>query len=84
MEKPTAAGFSHHPSARSRETFTSTTPRLASSCHKGWAFATFLKAAIRTGENPGLRREAFYSDLRPGSYRFRVIAYNNDGVWNET
>jgi len=31
-----------------------------------------------------LRRQAFYSDLRPGSYRFRVIASNNDGVWNET
>jgi len=30
------------------------------------------------------RREAFYSNLRPGSYRFHVIACNNDGVWNET
>jgi signal transduction histidine kinase/ligand-binding sensor domain-containing protein len=35
-------------------------------------------------QNPGLRRQAFYNDLRPGSYRFRVIASNNDGVWNET
>ena len=35
-------------------------------------------------ENPGLRRQAFYGDLRPGSYRFRVIASNNDGVWNQT
>jgi ligand-binding sensor domain-containing protein len=34
-------------------------------------------------QDPGLRRQAFYSDLRPGSYRFRVIASNNDGVWNE-
>jgi signal transduction histidine kinase/ligand-binding sensor domain-containing protein len=31
----------------------------------------------------GARREAFYNDLRPGDYRFRVIASNNDGVWNE-
>ena len=30
------------------------------------------------------RRQAFYSDLRPGNYRFRVMASNNDGVWNET
>ena len=30
-----------------------------------------------------IRRSAFYSDLRPGNYRFRVIACNNDGVWNE-
>ncbi len=29
------------------------------------------------------RRQAFYSDLGPGDYRFRVIASNTDGVWNE-
>ena len=34
-------------------------------------------------QDPGTRRQAFYSDLRPGTYRFRVIASNNDGVWNE-
>ena len=28
------------------------------------------------------RREAFYTDLPPKRYRFRVIATNNDGVWN--
>jgi signal transduction histidine kinase/ligand-binding sensor domain-containing protein len=33
--------------------------------------------------DPGSRRQAFYSDLRPGTYRFQVIACNNDGVWNE-
>jgi ligand-binding sensor domain-containing protein/two-component sensor histidine kinase len=32
----------------------------------------------------GTRRIAYYTNLRPGSYRFRVIAGNNDGVWNET
>jgi ligand-binding sensor domain-containing protein/two-component sensor histidine kinase len=30
----------------------------------------------------GTRRQAFYSDLPPKQYRFRVIASNNDGVWN--
>lgn len=30
------------------------------------------------------RRQAFYSDLPPGDYRFRVTACNNDGVWNES
>ncbi len=35
-------------------------------------------------QEPGTRRQAFYNDLRPGHYRFRVIASNNDGVWNET
>jgi len=28
------------------------------------------------------RRTAYYSKLPPGDYRFRVIAANNDGVWN--
>ena len=28
-------------------------------------------------------REAQYSNLPPGPYRFRVIASNNSGVWNE-
>lgn len=31
----------------------------------------------------GTRRTAYYSHLAPGSYRFTVIASNNDGVWNE-
>ena len=30
----------------------------------------------------GTRREAFYTDLRPGKYSFRVIACNNDGEWD--
>jgi len=31
----------------------------------------------------GTRRQAFYTNLRPRVYRFRVLASNNDGVWNE-
>jgi signal transduction histidine kinase/ligand-binding sensor domain-containing protein len=30
----------------------------------------------------GTRRAAFYTNLPPGKYRFRVLAANNDGVWN--
>ena len=29
-------------------------------------------------------REVQYSNLGPGNYRFRVMACNNSGVWNET
>ena len=29
------------------------------------------------------RRQAFYTNLSPGKYRFRVMACNNSGVWNE-
>ncbi len=32
----------------------------------------------------GTRRVAYYTNLPPGHYRFRVKACNNDGVWNET
>lgn len=32
----------------------------------------------------GTRRTAFYGFVPPGTYRFRVIACNADGVWNET
>ncbi|MFP7725562.1 diguanylate cyclase domain-containing protein [Lysobacter sp. D1-1-M9] len=31
----------------------------------------------------GPRRSAYYTNVPPGSYRFEVIASNNDGVWNE-
>jgi signal transduction histidine kinase len=34
-------------------------------------------------QEAGTRRQAFYTDLRPGNYGFRVMACNNDGVWNE-
>ena len=30
----------------------------------------------------GNRREAFYTNLPPGRFRFRVIACNSDGVWS--
>ena len=31
----------------------------------------------------GTKRSAHYGPLRPGKYLFKVIACNNDGVWNE-
>ena len=34
-------------------------------------------------QEAGNRRQVFYNDLRPGNYRFRVMACNNSGVWNE-
>ena len=32
----------------------------------------------------GTRRQAFYTDLRPGRYSFRVVACNSDGVWDDS
>jgi signal transduction histidine kinase/ligand-binding sensor domain-containing protein len=38
----------------------------------------------RDWQDAGNRRQAFYTNLRPGTYTFHVVACNNDGVWNET
>jgi signal transduction histidine kinase/ligand-binding sensor domain-containing protein len=35
-------------------------------------------------QDVGSRRQAVYANLPPRNYRFRVIAANNSGVWNET
>jgi hypothetical protein len=43
-----------------------------------------LESHDKTWQEPGNRRQAFYSNLPPGDYRFRVIASNNDDVWNDT
>jgi signal transduction histidine kinase len=42
-----------------------------------------LEPRDRDWEDAGNRRQAFYNDLPPGSYRFCVTACNNSGVWNE-
>jgi signal transduction histidine kinase len=38
----------------------------------------------RDWHEAGTRRQAFYTDLPPGKYSFRVIACNSDGVWSES
>ena len=42
-----------------------------------------LEGVDKDWQDAGTRREAFYNRLGPGKYHFRVIACNNDGVWNE-
>ncbi len=42
-----------------------------------------LDGVDREWQNAGTRREAYYTKLRPGPYKFHVTACNNDGVWNE-
>jgi signal transduction histidine kinase/ligand-binding sensor domain-containing protein len=42
-----------------------------------------LERLDRDWRDVGTRRQAFYTNLSPGSYRFRVAACNNSGVWNE-
>jgi signal transduction histidine kinase/ligand-binding sensor domain-containing protein/DNA-binding response OmpR family regulator len=42
-----------------------------------------LEPYDRDWVDAGGRRTAFYTRVPPGRYTFRVIASNNDGVWNE-
>jgi signal transduction histidine kinase/ligand-binding sensor domain-containing protein len=42
-----------------------------------------LEGYDRDWQDVGNRRQAFYTNLPPRNYRFRVIACNNSGVWNE-
>jgi len=42
-----------------------------------------LNGYDRDWHDADTRRQAFYTDLPPGNYSFRVIAANSDGVWNE-
>lgn len=43
-----------------------------------------LEGHDRAWVDAGTRRQAFYSNLRPKSYKFQVRARNNDGVWSES
>ncbi len=46
-------------------------------------FRYLLEGRDTEWQDAGTRRQALYTDLRPGNYRFRVSAQNNAGVWNE-
>jgi len=46
-------------------------------------FRYMLEGRDREWQDAGTRRQAFYTDLRPGHYRFRVTASNGQGVWNQ-
>ncbi|HMF94208.1 MAG TPA: histidine kinase [Vicinamibacterales bacterium] len=46
-------------------------------------FRVWLEGHDSGWQDVGTRRQAFYTDLGPGPYRFRVMASNNSGVWNE-
>ena len=42
-----------------------------------------LEGRDQDWKDVGNRRQAFYTNLSPGNYRFRVTASNNSGVWND-
>jgi signal transduction histidine kinase len=43
-----------------------------------------LEGSDSDWQEAGTHREAQYTNLGPGRYTFRVVAANNDGVWNNT
>jgi len=46
-------------------------------------FRYLLEGHDKDWQGPVTRRQAFYTDLPPGNYRFHVVACNNSGVWND-
>jgi hypothetical protein len=46
-------------------------------------FRYVLEGVDAEWQEAGTRREAFYMNLKPGRYHFRVRASNDAGVWNE-
>ena len=46
-------------------------------------FRVKLEGWDRDWQDVGNRQQAFYNNLPPSNYRFRVIACNNSGMWNE-
>jgi signal transduction histidine kinase len=46
-------------------------------------FRYMLEGYDNDWQDSGNRRQAIYTNLPPRSYRFRVMAANNSGVWNE-
>jgi len=47
-------------------------------------FSFKLEGLEEKWRDVGTRRVAYYTQIPPGNYTFRVKACNNDGVWNET
>jgi ligand-binding sensor domain-containing protein/signal transduction histidine kinase len=75
-----SAGTIRIPSARQRITFDYTGLSLA--IPERVKFRYRLDGFDHGWSNPLATREAVYTNLGPGSYNFRVIASNTDGIWN--
>jgi signal transduction histidine kinase len=70
------------PSSRRRITFMYSGLSLA--VPERIRFRYFLDGFDRGWSEPTAAREAVYTNLSPGSYRFRMIASNSYGQWNDS
>ena len=46
-------------------------------------YSYILEGVDKQWHNRGTQRFANYTDIKPGSYTFKVKGSNNDGIWNE-
>lgn len=68
------------PGGRQRITFRFTALNL--SVPEQVRYRYMLEGFDTAWSEPVAQREAMYTNLNPGKYRFRVIASNPDGIWN--
>ncbi len=69
------------PAGRDTVEFQYTAPTFKAPTHVRFRYR--LEGADRAWVEAGTRRRASYSHLGPGTYRFEVMARNDDGVWSE-
>src|ERR1700761_4252104 len=74
------AGFVRIPPSPRRITFEYT--GLSLTVPERIRFRYFLEGFDRSWSQPVAAREAIYTNLGPGSYRFRLVASNSEGLWN--
>jgi signal transduction histidine kinase len=72
--------LAHVPGSRKRITFVYTGLSLA--VPERVRFRYFLEGFDRAWSEPVANREAVYTNLEAGSYRFHVIASNSEGLWS--
>ncbi|MGH1560787.1 triple tyrosine motif-containing protein [Caulobacter segnis] len=72
-----------HALPRARGRWRSATPPSVWPSPRRVRFRYRLEGVDADWVEAGTRRQAFYTNLKPGKYVFRVRAANNDGVWNE-
>jgi len=80
QQRAIGAGLTLEPGSRALE-FTYTATSLISS--ERVRFKYMMEGFDSDWIDAGTRRTAYYTNLPPGAYRFRVIAANSDGVWND-
>ncbi len=69
---------------RARKTWRSNTPASTGVARNRSSFRYQLAGFNHDWVNAGTRRTAYFSNLPPGDYTFKVTADNGEGVWNTT